>query len=69
VSCPALDDLHVVVAASEPATGQGHATVLLHDNVGGTRFFDYGFASAYLGAGFRVVQAAWQSDWEQAPSV
>ena len=65
VTCPGLDDLHVVVAASEPSTGPANATVLLHDNVGGTQFFDYGFVAAYHGSGFRVVQAEWQSDWEQ----
>jgi hypothetical protein len=43
-----------------------NATVLLHDNVGGTQFFDYGFVAAYHGAGFRVAQAKWQSDWEQS---
>ena len=66
VTCPGLDDLQVVVAASEPTSGQAGATVLLHDNVGGTQFFDYGFVAAYQAAGFRIVQAEWQSDWEQS---
>ncbi len=66
VTCPGLDDLQVVVAASEPANGPASATVLLHDYVGGTQFFDYGFVAAYEDAGFRVVQAEWQSDWEQS---
>jgi hypothetical protein len=66
VTCPGLDDLHVVVAASEPAGGPANATVLLHDNLGGTQFFDYGFVSAYQDAGFRIVQAEWESDWEQS---
>jgi len=66
VTCPRLDDLHVVVAASAPAAGPATATVLLHDNVGGTQFFDYGFVAAYEAAGFRVAQAEWASDWEQS---
>jgi hypothetical protein len=66
VSCPGLDDLGVVVAVTEPAAPP-IGTVLLHNNVGGTVFFDAGFVAGYLGAGLRVVQPAWASDWETSP--
>jgi hypothetical protein len=65
VSCPRMDDLGAVVVASAPA-GPVRASVLLHNNLGGTQLLDDGFVDAYHGAGFRVVQVQWQSDWEQS---
>jgi hypothetical protein len=58
-----MDDLEVTVATSEPA-GAAAATIVLHDWVGGTSFFDDGFVERYRAAGFRVLQPKWASDWE-----
>lgn len=65
VSCPSLSDLTATIAVSDP-TSPARGTIFLHDNVGGTTFFDYGFVGAYLAQGFRVVQVQWQSDWESS---
>jgi hypothetical protein len=65
VECPRLDDLSVTAIVTEPATS-AIATILLHNNVGGEQLLDSGFVDAYTAAGFRVVQAEWQSDWEQS---
>ncbi len=67
VACPGLDDLSATLAVTEPS-GPARGTVYLHGHVGGTAFFDDGFAGAYLARGFRVVQVAWASDWESSAS-
>ncbi len=64
VRCPRLDDLGVTVVVSGPASPA--ATILLHNNVGGVQLLDDGFVDAYHASSFRVVQAEWQSDWEQS---
>jgi hypothetical protein len=64
VVCPALDALSVVVVTTDPIEAPSRATVLLHDYVGGTELFDDGFVAGLRTAGFRVVQAKWQSDWQ-----
>jgi hypothetical protein len=63
VACAGMDDLGVVVASSDPPT-LPMKTIVLHNYVGGTDFFDEGFVDAYHAAGFRVVQPKWSSDWE-----
>ncbi|HVV88553.1 MAG TPA: hypothetical protein VHE35_36165 [Kofleriaceae bacterium] len=69
VHCPGLDDLHAIVGvATPPAAVRG--TVVLHAGGGGTSFtFQGANATRYgddlLQAGFRVVQVAWATDWEQ----
>jgi hypothetical protein len=41
-------------------------TIVLLDGGPGTKFFNSGFASIYLGDGFNVSQLAWASDWASA---
>lgn len=63
VSCPSIPDLKATMATTLPA-GTPKGTIVLHDSSGGTGMFNYGFADAYVGDGFRAVQIAWATDWE-----
>jgi len=65
VTCPAVPDLTATLSAASP-TGTAKGTIILVNGGGGTTFFNSGFANAYLNDGFRVVQLAWTSDWEDA---
>lgn len=65
VSCAGLEDLGAILAVTEP-TSPAAGTVYLHNNVGGTTVFDYGFVAQYLSRGLRVVQVQWAADWESS---
>ncbi len=68
VSCPKVPDLTAVLGEAFPtATAKG--TIILVNGGGGTTFFNNGFADAYLNDGFRVVQLAWTTDWEDTGGV
>jgi hypothetical protein len=68
VTCPKVPDLTATLSEASPAsTAKG--TIILINGGGGTTFFNSGFANAYLNDGFRVVQLAWISDWEDANGV
>jgi hypothetical protein len=68
VSCPGTADIQVSFGHATPANVKG--TIFLHGGSGGTTPFDYGPSAAqtypkgYFAAGFRIVQLAWATDWE-----
>ena len=73
VSCPALDDLSAVVATTAPA-GTAAGTVVLHGGGGGVALDFQGGNGSRFGAdlvqgGYRVVQVAWMSEWEQTQTM
>jgi hypothetical protein len=63
VSCRGIPDLTATLSEALP-TGTPKGTIILHSGSGGTTFLNSGFGSAYIGDGFRVVQLAWTTDWE-----
>lgn len=69
VSCPATAPLLVTYGYRTPP-GAVKGTILMHDGGGGTTPFDHGprdgrtFAESFLNAGYRIVQLAWATDWE-----
>ncbi len=69
VHCPGLDDLGAVVGVAAPMQNP-RGTIVLHAGGGGTGFDFQGGNGVRVGgdlvrAGFRVVQVAWATDWEQ----
>lgn len=69
VTCPKVPDLTATLSEAFP-TGTAKGTIILVNGGGGTTFFNTGgFANTYLNDGFRVVQLAWTSDWEDAGGV
>jgi hypothetical protein len=50
-------------------TGTAKGTIILVSGAGGTAFLNSGFGSAYIGDGFRVVQLAWTTYWEDTGGV
>ncbi len=68
VACPGVPDLSATLGEALP-TGTAKGTIILHSGSGGTTFFNSGFANAYLNDGFRVVQLAWATDWEDTGGV
>jgi hypothetical protein len=68
VSCPGISDLTATLSEAFPkVTAKG--TIILVSGHGGTAFFNSGFANKYLVDGFRVVQIAWTTDWEDTGGV
>src|SRR3954468_627362 len=68
VSCPGISDLTVTLSEAFPkVTAKG--TIILVSGHGGTAFFNSGFANRYLIDGFRVVQLAWTTDWEDTGGI
>jgi len=68
VSCPRVPDLTAILSEALPTlTAKG--TIVFMNGGGGTAFFNSGFPNTYLADGFRVVQLAWTSDWEDAGGV
>jgi hypothetical protein len=68
VSCPGLSDLTAILSQALPkVTARG--TIILLSGGGGTGFLNSGFANRYLIDGFRVVQLAWTTDWEDTSGV
>lgn len=63
VSCPGVPDLTATLSEAFP-TGSAIGTVILLSGGDGTTFFSSGFPNAYLADGFRVVQLAWTTEWE-----
>jgi hypothetical protein len=68
VSCPKVPDLTAILSEAFP-TVTAKGTIILMNGGGGTAFFNSGFPNTYLADGFRVVQLAWTSDWEDAGGV
>jgi hypothetical protein len=68
VSCSGIPDLTATVATANPS-GTAKGTIILMSGNTGTTLFNSGFASPYLKGGFRVVQLAWASDWEDTGGV
>jgi hypothetical protein len=64
VSCPRIADLKATLATTLPA-GTPKGTIILLSGHNGTTFLNSGFTTPYLAAGFRVVQLAWNSEWEE----
>ena len=68
VSCPGIADLTATISQALPkVTAKG--TIILVSGHGGTAFFNSGFSDKYLVDGFRVVQLAWTTDWEDTNGV
>lgn len=65
VSCTGLPDLDATLAIAVPG-GSPKGTIILHGGGPGVQFLNSGFADAYVGDGFRVVQVGWASDWASA---
>lgn len=71
VSCPATAPLVVTYGYNTPS-GAVKGTILMHDGGGGTSPFDHGprdgrtFPESFLNAGYRIVQLAWATDWEDS---
>ena len=68
MSCPKTADIQVSVETQQP-TGTPKGTILLHSGVGGTGFYNQviggtSYVQSFLAAGYRVVQLAWATDWE-----
>jgi hypothetical protein len=69
VSCASTAPLRVTYGYRTPS-GAVKGTVLMHDGGGGTTPFSHGprdgrtFPESFFSAGYRVVQLAWASDWE-----
>ncbi len=68
VACPQVPDLTATVSEAFPV-GTPKGTIILANGGGGTTFFNAGFANTYLNDGFRVVQLAWATDWEDTAGV
>src|SRR5258708_39648943 len=68
VACPGIPDLTATLGEALP-TGTPKGTIILHSGSGGTTLFNSGFGSAYIGDGFRVLQLAWTTDWEETRGV
>jgi hypothetical protein len=68
VSCPGLSDLTATLSEAFP-TGTARGTIILVSGSGGTTFLNSGFGNTYLGDGFRVVQLAWTTDWEDTGGI
>jgi len=68
VACPGIPDLTATLSQALP-TGTAKGTIIMLSGSGGTTFFNSGFGSAYIGDGFRVVQLAWTTDWEDTGGV
>ena len=68
VSCPRVPNLTATVSEAFPS-GTAKGTIILVNGGGGTTFFNSGFANTYLNDGFRVVQLAWTTDWEDAGGI
>jgi hypothetical protein len=49
--------------------GTPKGTIILVSGHGGTTFFNSNFANTYLGDGYRVVQLAWATDWEDSGGI
>jgi hypothetical protein len=69
VSCPGIEDVTAVVGTTTPA-GDPAGTVVLHSGGGGVVFDFQGgngtrFGDDLARAGYRIVQIAWSSPWEQ----
>jgi hypothetical protein len=69
VSCSATAPLTVTYGYITPV-GTVKGTVLMHDGGGGTTPFTHGprdgrtFPESFFNAGYRIVQLAWATDWE-----
>lgn len=63
VSCPETADIQATYGVSSPA-GVPRGTIVLLNGAGGTKAGMGNYANTYLHDGFRVVQAAWASNWE-----
>jgi hypothetical protein len=68
VACPGIPDLTAILSEAIP-TGTAKGTIILHAGSGGTTFLNSGFGTPYLNDGFRVVQLAWTTDWEDTGGV
>lgn len=68
VACPGIPDLTAILSQAIP-TGTAKGTIILHAGSGGTTFLNSGFGTPYLNDGFRVVQLAWTTDWEDTGGV
>ena len=68
VSCPGVPDLTATLSEAFP-TGTATGTIILVSGGDGTTFFNSGFANTYLADGFRVVQLAWTTEWEDTGGV
>jgi len=68
VSCPGVPDLKATLSQAFPV-GAPKGTIILVSGHGGTTFFNSSFANTYLGDGYRVVQLAWATDWEDSGGV
>jgi hypothetical protein len=68
VACAGIPDLTAILGQALP-TGTAKGTIILHSGSGGTTFLNSGFANAYLNDGFRVVQLAWTTDWEDTGGI
>jgi hypothetical protein len=68
VACPGIPDLTAILSEAIP-TGTAKGTVILHSGSGGTTFLNSGFGTPYVNDGFRVVQLAWTTDWEDTGGV
>jgi hypothetical protein len=68
VSCNGIPDLDATLASSQPA-GTPRGTIVMHGGAGGTVFLNGGFSNRYLDDGFRVVQLAWKTDWEDTGGI
>lgn len=68
VTCPNIPALTAVLSEAIP-TGTARGTIILNNGGGGTSFLNSGFANTYFNDGFRVVQLAWSTDWEDTGGV
>jgi hypothetical protein len=68
VACPGIPDLTAILSEAIPA-GTAKGTIILHSGSGGTTFLNSGFGTPYVNDGFRVVQLAWTTDWEDTGGV
>jgi hypothetical protein len=63
VSCPNTADIQVTYGFINPA-GIPRGTIVLLRGAGGTQAGLGNYAATYLRDGYRVVQTAWATDWE-----
>jgi hypothetical protein len=68
VACPGIPDLTAILGEAIPS-GTPRGTIILHSGSGGTTFLNSGFGTPYVNDGFRVVQLAWTTDWEDTGGV
>jgi hypothetical protein len=68
VACPGIPDLTAILGEAIPS-GTPRGTIILHSGSGGTTFLNSGFGTPYVNDGFRVVQLAWTTDWEETGGV